>query len=496
VVKEENIRLIFGLKLKLLRQEKNLSLAQLSQKSDISISYLNEIEKGKKYPKADKIFALSEALDVTYDWLVSLKLSKKLGPLSEILKSNILSELPLDVFGIQPGNLLELISSAPSKLNAFISTLIEISRNYNLTVENFYFSVLRTYQEMHDNYFPEIEQAAEQFREKYLKDHTDFLAQLKSYISEKCNYEIDENTLLEHPELANFRSLLRKEKKKKGTLMIDGRLTDQQKIFVLSREVAYHFMQMEERSYTYTWQSVNSFDEILNNFKATYFAGALLLPEQKLVQEFEHFFKQKQWSAKGFMDIMYNNNSSPETFLHRLTSILPQYFDLNRLFFMKVRQMPNQNIAHLTKELHLSGLHHPHGTNNNEHYCRRWLSVNINDALADLLERKAYEKPLCNAQISSYEGIPNKYFCISVARPQYPDPDFNCSLTLGFQIDKNFRERVAFWNDKAVQDVTVGQTCERCAIKNCKERVAEPSILLKKEKEAVIKAKLSKLLST
>ncbi len=68
-----NIKLIFGLKLKQLRQDKNLSLSELAVKSGLSVSYLNEIESGKKYPKADKIAVLSEALNVNYDKLVSLK---------------------------------------------------------------------------------------------------------------------------------------------------------------------------------------------------------------------------------------------------------------------------------------------------------------------------------------------------------------------------------------------------------------------------------------
>ena len=499
MVKEENIRLIFGLKLKLLRQEKNLSLAQLSQKTEISISYLNEIEKGKKYPKADKIFAMAEALEVSYDWLVSLKLNKKLGPLSEILQSNILSELPLDVFGIQPGNLLELISSAPSKLNAFISTLIEISRNYNLTVENFYFSVLRTYQEMHENYFSEIEIAVESFRQKFLDNNYDVqLDQLKAYITEKCNYEIDEESLHSYPELTNFRSVLRKSKNNKSLLMLDGRLSDQQKIFVLSREVAYHYLNLGERSFTYAWQSVNSFDEILNNFKATYFAGALLLPEQKLVEDFQAFFKRKTWDAEEFLSIMFKNNSSPETFLHRLTSILPRHFDLKRIFFIKIVHKPQKNGENnfqITKELHLSGLHNPHGTVTNEHYCRRWQSVNMNEELARQLAQNTYKNPLCSAQISSYSTTPNKYFCISVARPQYPNPEFNCSLTLGFQMDKSFRDTVSFWNDANVPDVSVSQSCERCPITDCDVRSAEPVILRKKEKDVMIKNRLNELLN-
>jgi len=67
---EQNIRLIFGLKLRQLRQENKLSLVELSGKSGLSVSYLNEIEKGKKYPKAEKIAAISNALGVSYDKLV------------------------------------------------------------------------------------------------------------------------------------------------------------------------------------------------------------------------------------------------------------------------------------------------------------------------------------------------------------------------------------------------------------------------------------------
>ena len=58
------VRLIFGLKLRELRQERGLSPAELARACDVSVSYLNEIEKGKKYPKADKILSLSKALEV------------------------------------------------------------------------------------------------------------------------------------------------------------------------------------------------------------------------------------------------------------------------------------------------------------------------------------------------------------------------------------------------------------------------------------------------
>ena len=91
------------------------SVFGLSKLSGLSKSYLNEIEKGKKYPKPDKIAILSEKLDVPYDQFVSLKLDKNLAPIGDILKSKILKEIPLDLFGIKESNLIEIIANAPAK---------------------------------------------------------------------------------------------------------------------------------------------------------------------------------------------------------------------------------------------------------------------------------------------------------------------------------------------------------------------------------------------
>lgn len=66
-MEEAYIKLIFGLKLKQIRTDKNLSLFGLSKLSGLSKSYLNEIENGKKYPKPDKIAILAERLEVPYD---------------------------------------------------------------------------------------------------------------------------------------------------------------------------------------------------------------------------------------------------------------------------------------------------------------------------------------------------------------------------------------------------------------------------------------------
>ncbi|MEO0471919.1 MAG: helix-turn-helix transcriptional regulator, partial [Bacteroidota bacterium] len=124
---KQHIRLVFGLKLRQLRQQRGLSFAELSEASGLSVSYLNEIEKGKKYPKTGKIIDLADALGVPYDDLVSLKLSKKLSPIGDLLRSGFLESLPLEMFGLETSRLLELISTAPTKINAFIGTILKVS---------------------------------------------------------------------------------------------------------------------------------------------------------------------------------------------------------------------------------------------------------------------------------------------------------------------------------------------------------------------------------
>ena len=70
-VRSNNHKLILGLKVKQLRTKKGYSFSKLAKITGLSGSYLNEIEKGKKYPKTDKLRILSEGLEVSYEELTS-----------------------------------------------------------------------------------------------------------------------------------------------------------------------------------------------------------------------------------------------------------------------------------------------------------------------------------------------------------------------------------------------------------------------------------------
>jgi XRE family transcriptional regulator, fatty acid utilization regulator len=473
-VTEETIRLIFGLKLRQLRLDKGLSLTELAAKTGISVSYLNEIEKGKKYPKGTKVATLAEALDAEYDYMVSLQLSKKMAPIAELLQSNLLHELPLDMFGIEVPDLLEILSNAPAKLSAFVSTLVEISRTYDMRVEHFYFSALRSYQEMHENYFEELEEAAIQFRQQHgLPPEGPLPAeQLGGLLQQAWGYQLDASSLSNMPKLQHLRTLTLPDQKQ-PLLYLNPALDERQQAFAYGRELAYNYLKLSERSYTTSWVEVNSFEQVLNNFKASYFSCALLMPRQPLVEEIREWLHQRQWQPDFLPQLMQRWGATPEMLLHRLTNLLPRFFGLRELFFLRFNHPIGSADYFLSKEMHLSGLHNPHGSMMNEHYCRRWISLTIFQEL----ESSPQAGMLCRAQRSKYIGSENEYIVLSLAKANNPQPDRHSSLSIGLRISEAVKRKVRWWNDAAIPLRWVNETCERCPAVDCQERAVPPRIL-------------------
>lgn len=495
-INTDNVKLVFGLKIKQLRLDRALSLNDLSRKSGLSISYINEIEKGKKYPKSDKIIALANALETDYDTLVSLKLSKRLEPISELLSSNILTELPLDVFGIDQSNLLEMLSDAPTKVSAFIGTLIEISRNYNMSVEQFYFSALRTYQEMHDNYFEEIENAAEQFLadkgvgERAILDE-DYLLHI---LHQSYGYEIEQIDKRAQPELKAMRSLTIPQPEGQR-LLVNGSLTSVQKSFIYGREIGYRYLNLSNRLYTTSILEADSFEHLLNNFKASYFASAIIIRRSLLVPRLKEFFALKMWQPQRLLDMIGYFNTTPETFCYRISNILPKHFGINQLFFLRFNNFASQNQFDLTKEMHIARKHIPH-TVKDEYYCRRWLSLTV---LQDLAERTKEEKnfmgTLCKAQISKYVDSGEEYLMVSFAKSGSSSQSPNVSVSMGIFLNEDSRKVVGFLNDPNLRLRLVNETCERCSLFDCKERMAAPTVLQRRHKHEELKKSIAALLN-
>ncbi|WP_274476372.1 helix-turn-helix domain-containing protein [Mangrovimonas aestuarii] len=467
-MEEEYIRLIFGLKLKQLRSEKKLSLFGLSKLTGLSKSYLNEIEKGKKYPKTDKIVLLAEALDTPYDQMVSIKLDKNLAPLGEILHSKILKEIPLDLFGIQENDLIDIISNAPAKVNAFVSTIIKIAQNYNVSKEHFFLASLRSYQEANNNYFEEIESQVEAFTKAYQIGFNPPITSkdLEEILVEENGYTIDETELSNEEALTSLRSVFVPSSK---TLLLNDSITEAQRTFIYAKELAFNFLNIEQRPYSFPWIEFKSFDEVLNNFYASYFAGALIIPRKDLIPKLESFFDSENFSENDFLKIMNSYKCSPETFYQRLTNILPKDFNMKNLFFLRFKHRIGSESFHLKKELHITHQQSPQANEMNEHYCRRWISIKT---LQRIEETQA--KHLFDLQISDYGEDSNQYLVLSSATEDPFNANHYRSISIGFLITQHLKNKVKFVNDQRISRLSVGVTCETCPIENCEVRAAEP----------------------
>lgn len=492
-VKNQNKKILFGLKVKQLRREQALSFAELSARAGLSVSYLNEIEKGKKFPKPDKIKALAAALDVSASELTSRDFDERLSPVVDLLKSNFLNELPLDLFGIELNKVVEIIASAPARVGAFISTLLELSRNYALREENFYFSALRSYLELHNNYFPELEEAVDDFQNRYhIPADRPLPANLLGGLLESAfGYTLVEDGLECYPELRSLRSVYLPQEKK---LLLNSSLNELQRSFQFGKELGFQFLGLKERAYTSSILRSRVFEEVLNHSKSIYFSVALHLPLNAINQDVATFFQRPSWDGDAWLELTRKYVVTPEMFYHRLTNILPQFFGIKKLFFFRFSHDLTTDQFDIDKELHLNHNHRPHGNGLDEHYCRRWVSISL---LHDLRERQRQDEDvdhIVRAQITSYIGSDDQYLCLTIARPAYPRPEKNVSVTIGLLINEELRQKIRFVEDPAIQRADVHTTCERCPIVDCQVRAASPVILEKRRRVHEIEGRLQQLI--
>jgi transcriptional regulator with XRE-family HTH domain/predicted transcriptional regulator len=479
---EQNLRFILGLKLSQLRKQKGLPLKDVAGRADLAISYLNEIEKGKKYPKPEKILALAKALGTTYDELVSLQLGEKLHPLSGVLKSGVLEEIPLEVFGLTPTGLLEMMSASPEKISALFDTFVKIAHRFDVTIEHLLLAAMRSYVEQNQNYFEDIELAAEKFRKEHewARTQTPDVAKLREHLTTRHGYTVDDSALQNRTDLQDMRAVTFGGESAQPRMFLNSRLSLWQQAFLLAREIGYREMDLVEPVTTSPIVKVASFDQLLNNFRASYFAGAMLLDRHLLVSDLRQFFARTQWDGNMLVAINRRYQATPEMFFHRLSQIVPRFFGLEQMYFVRFDHHRGTTDVRIGKELHYQRMHGTHSVGVNEHYCRRWMSLR---SLHELDARRAREGSgliVAGAQRSRFYSSNDEYFSISLAHPRSANPEMNSCVTLGFLMNDTFKKSVNFWNDPSLPNALVADTCERCGIADCESR-AVPAIIRQRE---------------
>jgi len=131
-----------------------------------------------------------------------------------------------------------------------------------------------------------------------------------------------------------------------------------------------------------------------------------------------------------------------------------------------------------------------------EHYCRRWISIGMLKKLEQKIKGSgSYDKSVAGVQISEFFDSGDQYFSISISRRNRLTIGNNISITVGFLMNDDFKKKVKFWSDQKIPVKIVNNTCERCNLPDCRERVAPAVVAEQEKKHEAIKSSIVKLIS-
>ena len=324
--------------------------------------------------------------------------------------------------------------------------------------------MVRSFQELYDNYFPEIEEKANNYILENNISTKPKSAEFEELLKKQFEYEIKSLDLEQYGASGKLRSLFIPEKK---LLLLNALLDEDQKTFILAKEIGFNVLNLNPRPNTYSWLDFTSFEELLNNYYAAYFAGSLLIRKETLTQKLSDFFQNEEWNPTHFENLIQEFTNSPETFYYRLTNILPQELGIKDLFYLCFTKKKNSDKIQILKELHLNQQQAPHANATSEHYCRRWIAVK------NLSNLKENEK-VTDAQISHYKDTGLTYLVISTSQKNPFSDGTNRSYCIGILLNSNALKKIKFAKSNQIKTVDVGITCEFCSISDCEVRKAPP----------------------
>jgi Zn-dependent peptidase ImmA (M78 family) len=297
---------------------------------------------------------------------------------------------------------------------------------------------------------------------------------LREIIQNDFGYQTDRHRLASNRSLSGYRAVFIGGRKPK--LLLNADLHENQIKFILARELGYQFLGLKERASTSAPDQVDSFEQVLNDFKASYFAGAILIPRAPILADLQEIFQLNTWSPYRLLNLLEKYNVTPEMLLYRFSELIPQFFGI-RLHFHRFHKTATSYV--LVKQLNMNRLMLPSGIALHEHHCRRWLAIRLLREMQEAGAESFGEAPLVGAQISEVFGTQDRFLSFGFARSLALTPGVGSSVVLGFQITSDLGQTIKFIDDPAIPVVIINETCERCPLTpgQCKVRDAEPTVI-------------------
>jgi len=97
----------------------------------------------------------------------------------------------------------------------------------------------------------------------------------------------------------------------------------------------------------------------LNNFKASYFSVGILINKNSILKDLEEWFGQTRLNPQFLLNLAQKYKASSSVLFQRF-NVLPQYFGIDKIFYLQTKHILQKDSYVIDKELHLSKKHKPH----------------------------------------------------------------------------------------------------------------------------------------
>ncbi|UPT86961.1 short-chain fatty acyl-CoA regulator family protein [Bradyrhizobium barranii subsp. apii] len=340
-----------GVRLKRLREERQLTQQALAHAIGISLSYLNQMENNQRPLTLAVLLKLNASFGIDLQLFSEDDEARLLADVREIFSLELTGEI------VSSAEMRELASNMPALARAVIS----LNRKHRLAAEQAAALAARLgedrqaemallpstpYEEVRDffyarhNYFPELDEAAEHLAEELAPSETLSWPQLSDYFRRNFSIKV---VVDDRPGATYRRFDLRH-----SVLYLSRTLTSGQKAFQLGTQIAMLAFDRELTTLVDAARFSNSDTRGLARIGlASYFAGALLMPYRKFLASAQALRYDIELLGNQF-DVGF------ETVCHRLSTLQRPSSRGVPFFFIRVDRAGNISKRQSATDFHFS----------------------------------------------------------------------------------------------------------------------------------------------
>jgi predicted transcriptional regulator/transcriptional regulator with XRE-family HTH domain len=316
-----------GHRLRALRMSKNIKQSDAAKELGVSAAYLNLIEKGKRVTPFPLLWKALRLFQVDPEkFMGELGEGRVDEALARLLDEPLLKTLNLDQESLQS-------LSAEPKLAGTVAALFNLYKNTRTQLENVMaqlssedrargqstegprldyspFDEVTDFLQSHHNYFPELEEAAEELRADYKLERQILSSQLAALIKDRFGFTI------EYSDSTPGSSVVRRLDPERKVLTLSPALTEQPLKFQLAASLGLLVIDKARLLERIVGQSTRHAEtpRLIKVNLANYFAGALMLP-------YGDFFAQVQRTRYDLELLSNIFNVTYETVGHRVCNL-------------------------------------------------------------------------------------------------------------------------------------------------------------------------------